>query len=223
MGGNFAILNPCPKKWTDLDGEGRARFCGTCKTLVHSIADYSPAEWNRLRRESNGRVCGFLCGESTSPPRSRRALLVGALFTAIAPLWAQTGRIRIRVTDITGAAIPTATASLLGPDNKTLRTESADIAGEILWTDLPVGDSVIVVKATGFDSRRLTVTSRNNKELLVEARLEVGSMGTVVTLAPEPAPVPPSLASAPAPAVSQTASPASPQPRRKHRWWKILF
>lgn len=27
--GNFAILNPCVKNWSDLEGEDRARFCAT--------------------------------------------------------------------------------------------------------------------------------------------------------------------------------------------------
>ena len=71
--------------------------------------------------------------------RSRRAILVGALLTVITPLWAQTGLVRIRVTDSLGSVIPAATVALLGTDDQPIRTEVANDAGESVWTDLPLG------------------------------------------------------------------------------------
>ena len=95
MSARFAILNPCAKRWTDLSGDGRKRFCDECQTHVHALDQYSVREFEELKRNS-GRVC----------------------FTAISPLMAQSGRVRIRVIDLTGAVILSAAASLLGGDDK---------------------------------------------------------------------------------------------------------
>jgi hypothetical protein len=216
MGGSFAILNPCPKKWSDLEGEGRARFCRTCQTHVHSIADYSTEEWNRLWQDSKGRVCGFLCGESPRPPRSRRAILVGALLTAVAPLLAQSGRARIRVTDPTGTVVPHATVSLLGSNDRPIRTEPADERGEVLLTDLPLGDSRFSVVVPGFMTFHGTVTVRGSEEQVIEAHLLLGTTGTVVTIdlaQPAQMPNPQTL--------DQPAQPAPLKPTKRH-WWQIF-
>ena len=126
-------------------------------------------------------------GAETAPePRSRRAVLMGALLTAIAPLMAQTGRVRIRVTDATGAVIPTAEASLLAFDNRPIRTAKADEAGEILLIDLPLGNCRFRVSAAGFASRTLTITIANSEELQLDAKLEVGPIGEIVIVEAQP-------------------------------------
>ena len=136
----FAILNPCAKRWTGPGGDGRKRFCDECQTYVHALDQYSVEEFDELKRKS-GRVCGFLTGESLPEPRSRRAILIGAFLTAISPLMAQSGRLRIRVSDITGAVIPGAEVALLGMDGNALRTENANEQGEFIFSDLPIGNS----------------------------------------------------------------------------------
>lgn len=95
---------------------------------------------------------------------------------------AQTGRVRIRVTDVTGAIIPRAQVALLGPDDKPLRSEQADEMGEFVWTDLPFGESKMSVTSTGFETRRLIVTVRNSDEVKIDAQLRVGTMGDAVTV-----------------------------------------
>ena len=180
----FTILNPCQKRWTDLSGDGRKRFCDECQTDVHSLDQYSLEEFTELKRKSS-RVCGFLAGESLPEPRSRRAILIGAFFTAISPLIAQSGRVRIRVIDATGAVIPRAEVSLLGGDDKPQRTERANEVGEIVWTDLPFGDSKIRVTSLGFEACRLIVTVRNSDEVKIEAQLRVGTMGGAATSLPK--------------------------------------
>jgi uncharacterized surface anchored protein len=110
-------------------------------------------------------------------------VLVGALLTAISPLMAQTGRVRIQVTDASGAVVPGAVASLLGPDDNVIRTARSDGLGEIVLTDLPFGDCRFAVATPGFKARRLTVTVRNGDEVKIEAVLEIGAtMGDVVTV-----------------------------------------
>lgn len=113
-------------------------------------------------------------------PRSRRAVLVGARLTAISPLMAQTGRVRIRVTDPAGAVVPTAQASLLGPDDKPIRTARANEVGEIVFTDLPLGDARFAVVEQGFRTRRLTALIRNGEEVRVEAAFDGAFVGEIL-------------------------------------------
>jgi len=139
---------------------------------------------------------------------------VGALLTAISPLMAQTGRVRIRVTDRTGSVITTAEASLLGSDGKPVRTVNANNAGEIAFMALPLGDSRLAVIAPGFSMRPVTVTVRNGDELKIEAMLEVGTVGGAVTIEPVSAEL-----DAPAPALS---TPVPAAKRAKRRRWLIF-
>jgi len=216
----FRILNPCSKKWTDLRGDGRQRHCDECGKNVHAVAQYSNKEWDELCRTSNGCVCGFLGGESAPESRSRREVLVAALLTAVAPLMAQNGRVRIVVKDPTGALIPNAEAVLQGGDGKPTR---ANDAGEIVWSDLPLGSSTFVVSSLGFASRPVTVTVWNGDESRAEVTLEVGTMGTVIEVPMAegsqtvPSEIPQLTLSTTTPAVQ---APEAPRPK-KRRWWKF--
>lgn len=231
MSERFAILNPCAKRWTDLSGDGRKRFCDECQTYVHALDQYSVEEFVELKRKS-GRVCGFLAGESLPEPRSRRAILIGAFLTAISPLMAQSGRVRIRVTDVTGGVIPRAQIALLGPDDKPLRTEQADEMGELVWTDLPFGESSISVTSVGFATRRLIVTVRNAEEMKVDAKLNVGTMGGAVSVEVHiepPAELPhsltlpdPKMVAVPPPDVTSPPVAVAKPPRPKRHWWQIF-
>jgi hypothetical protein len=148
---------------------------------VRALDQYSQAELDQVWRESDGHVCGLLSEESPPEHRTRRAVLVGALLTAISPLMAQTGRVRIRVTAASGAVVPGAVGSLLGADDKSKKT--ANGMGEIVFTDLPFGDCRFTVAMPGFKNRSLTVTIRNGDEVKIEAVLDIGStMGDVVTV-----------------------------------------
>jgi len=231
----FAILNPCQKRWTDLSGDGRKRFCGECQTDVHALDQYSIEEFAELKRKS-GRVCGFLGGESLPEPRSRRAILIGVFFTAISPLMAQSGRVRIRVTDASGTVIPQAQASLIGGDGKPTLTVSANEVGEIVLTDLPIGESRLRVSRPGFKSLALTLTVQNSDELKVDAKLEVGAVGGAVQVEfrgelplEPPAELPhqltlpaPKMVAVPPPVVSDPGVEIAQSPRPKRRWWHIF-
>jgi hypothetical protein len=226
MGGNFAILNPCPKRWSDLSGDGRVRYCDLCKKNVHALDEYSPAERGALWRESDGHVCGML---STSPPeplRSRRVILLGALLTAVSPLFAQSGRLRIRVTDATGAVVPNANISIKG----TSITASTDVSGEAIITDLPVGNSQISITVPGFRIFDSTVTIQARGEQKLQATLQIGELvGEVVRINPE------DLSEQGNPAVNtiqmpysqtldlpQSTSPSTPSNPTKRHWWQIF-
>lgn len=200
MDGRFTIINPCSKSWSVLGGDGRKRFCDECQTYVHALDQYSLEEFQELKRKSPGRVCGFLAGESVPQPRSRRAVLVGALLTAISPLMAQSGRVRIRVIDPAGAVVPGAEVSLLGTDGEPIRVAKVNEIGEVVFTDLPIGDSRLLVNRQGFRNLPLTVTVLKSQEVSVNAKLEIAVWG--VDIMGEVAPVVPQ--------------------RPKRHWWHIF-
>jgi hypothetical protein len=178
---NFAIPNPCAKKWSDLQGEGRARFCAACKTHVHFIANYSPSEWKKLWGNSNGHVCGFL-GDSPPPPRSRRTILVGALLTAVSPLFAASGRVKFRVIDPTGGPVPKASIAVLNSEDKAVQCIETDQFGEAVLTGLPLGDSRFAVTSPVFIGRRLAITFHKVK---VEVNLWLPFIGIVEEVKPK--------------------------------------
>jgi len=124
----------------------------------------------------------MLDGTSVPVPRSRRAVPAGALLTAMSPLMAQAGRIRVRVTDPTDGVVPGAEISLVGADYKPVQTQRADRVGEAAFTGLPMGNCRIVVSSPGFKTKSVSVVIQNGEELRVEARLEIGAitMGTIV-------------------------------------------
>jgi hypothetical protein len=165
MDGIFAILNPCAKKWSDLQGDGHARFCATCKTHVHLIADYSPNEWKKLWDDSKGHVCGFL-GNLPAPPRSRRAILAGALLTAVSQLFAASGRVKFRVIDLAGAPVSKANIAVLDSEDKAAQSVESDEFGEAILTGLPLGDFAIRRYESGVrkTSADLDVSQREGSE-----------------------------------------------------------
>ena len=234
----FVILNPCPKRWTDLTATNptaRTRFCPDCQTQIHDLNRYSPQELADLRRASPGRLCGYLAREQSyiTPPRSRRAMLLAAFLTAISPLIAQSGKVRIRVMDPSGARIPAAEISLLGDgpdrDGKTLQIVSTDAIGEAVITGLPMGDSSVRMIKPGFRNLMLLITVKNGEEQQIDATMEVnqGIMGVFVELKFPLDPVPIDSAPRDLPPNSSRTSTAIPPPippkatpKKKHkRWW----
>jgi len=178
----FTILNPCSRHWDELPGTGRARYCDTCQTLVHDFREYSPEEWDQVRSQSNGRVCGYMAADISPVQPSRRALLAGALLTAVSPLIAQSGRVRIRVTDATGSVLPSAEATRLGTDDKPMDYMRANERGEVVWTGLPMGVCQFAVWSPGFNTYRISVIIKNADEIQAYAQLELGTLGSFVEI-----------------------------------------
>jgi Carboxypeptidase regulatory-like domain len=102
---------------------------------------------------------------------NRRAVLIGAPLLANAPLWAQTGAVRIRVTDSNGRAIPQASVSLANAWNRTISSASANNAGEVHRTHLPFGDLYFYASAPGFDPYRagIAICDRRERTIAVKA------------------------------------------------------
>jgi uncharacterized surface anchored protein len=113
-------------------------------------------------------------------PRSRRAIQVGALLTMASPLFAQSGRVRIRVLDATGAPVPSAEVALLGADDKPVRKMRCDSNGEVAWTDLAIGNHRFRIDCPGFKVLFFTIVAESGNEVQKDAVLQVGEVGQVV-------------------------------------------
>jgi hypothetical protein len=204
----YSIPNPCTKqKWADMEGNGRARLCRECCTLVHNIEAYSEAEWERLWRASGGKVCGMRGGESPREVRSRRSVLAGVLLTAISPLMAQDRRLVLVALDPAGAVVAGVKVELLDKDGKILRANQTNQVGEVVWTDLPIGDSTFRFSINGFKSKSVNVMLIGVGEKRVEVKLDVSAEveGGAVT---EEHPI--------------VGEFLGPKKQPKKRWWKFL-
>lgn len=55
------ITNPCPMRWSELDGDHRKRFCGQCRQHVYRLSELRTDEVLALLRTSKTeRVCAQL-------------------------------------------------------------------------------------------------------------------------------------------------------------------
>jgi|SRR5579862_6164056 len=101
---------------------------------------------------------------------ARCLALLGILIVGCSPSAARAASAHIRVTDQHGARIPGATAFLAGPDHKPVRGAEAnsDSVGEIVVTDLPLGNSRLIIHKEGFKDQPVTVTVHPDEEPRVE-------------------------------------------------------
>ncbi|WP_265594675.1 hypothetical protein [Haloferula sp. BvORR071] len=51
------IASPCPKKWTDMSGDAKRRFCEHCQLHVHNLSAMSVRERDQFVAESGGHAC----------------------------------------------------------------------------------------------------------------------------------------------------------------------
>ncbi len=145
---------------------------------------------------------------------------------------AQSGRLRIRVSDITGAVIPGAEVALLGMDGNALRTENANEQGEFIFSDLPIGNSRLRVSRRGFYSKPVTITLQNSEEVTLQVKLEVGSQGGAVRVEghigppaelPHPLTLPaPKMVAVPPPDVTSPQVEVELPLHPKRHWWQIF-
>lgn len=182
MSDSFVIVNPCSRRtWPDLPGNERRRHCDVCNRDVHALGRYTDGERRELWRQSGGRVCGLLPTSPRTLRPSRRQVLVGALLTITAPLFAADGRVRILVKDRDGFPLPGAEVSLLDAADKVLETRMSDAAGLVVWTGLRPGLYRFSVTLLGFESAILTALASADEEPVV-AILRVGFIGEILTV-----------------------------------------
>jgi hypothetical protein len=107
-----------------------------------------------------------------------------------APAFAQTGTAVIKGTilDSTGAAIPGAKLTLTHSATNTVRAGGSTTAGTYYLPSLPPGRFVLTVEAPGFKRWSGTVSLQVGETAVIDPRLDVGTVDTVVEVA-EAAPV----------------------------------
>lgn len=107
----------------------------------------------------------------------RWVAFTGALLLGLVLPTAQTGTVRIRVTDPLGRPISEATASLLDTDDRPVSTMTADESGEILWTGLPPSEHRFGICSPGFSLLVFDVTVRGGVEQKIEANAQARLYG----------------------------------------------
>lgn len=55
---NVRIASPCAKKWEELAGDERVRFCAHCQLNVYNFSAMTKAEVESFLMKAEGRVCG---------------------------------------------------------------------------------------------------------------------------------------------------------------------
>ncbi len=70
--------------------------------------------------------------------------------------------------------------SLMDSADQAVRTRETDESGELLWTDLPLGEAVFVVRPSGGQTKRITIAIRSAKELKAEVHIFTPVTGMIV-------------------------------------------
>jgi hypothetical protein len=115
--------------------------------------------------------------------------VAGLLLAAVLPLVGQTGRVRVRITDPLGARIFDAPVSFFDKDRKVVQQARSDRMGELVLTDLPVGEGSVEIAVPGFKRMtyaQLKVDSEGEKVIdakLQPARISVDYEGSTGPLA----------------------------------------
>jgi hypothetical protein len=54
---NLKVASPCSARWSDMDGDERARFCAQCQKHVYNLSSLSADEAVALIRAKEGTLC----------------------------------------------------------------------------------------------------------------------------------------------------------------------
>ncbi len=123
--------------------------------------------------------------DAGSVPRALRILVAVALTTV--PLLSQSASLRGRVTDESGAVVPSATVTLNGPSGAT-RTTTATGTGVYLFTGLPPGDYTVAASAPNLAQPQPVKIALRGGERSLDLRLKVASTAQQVTVKESPGP-----------------------------------
>lgn len=57
---SLRIVEPCPKKWADMAGDGKKRFCEHCNLHVHNLSAMKPRQIQALAQTPGRRCVAYL-------------------------------------------------------------------------------------------------------------------------------------------------------------------
>lgn len=120
-------------------------------------------------------------------PRILRAAAFSALAACLAVSAARaqtpdTASLSLRVTDLLGAVVPNATASIANLTTGRTHTGFTDRLGRILWVGLPIATYRVRVRRRGFEPAAVRVTLRGGEAGQVTLRLAVAGGRSTVTI-----------------------------------------
>ena len=181
----ISIPKPCQENWHQMDGTAQERFCAKCRSSVIDFSALTRKEAERLLKSAKGPICGRLVHDPQGdivfrpdPGAGNFARVAGLSLTAISGLAAQsTCELKIQAKDITGAVITHANVSTK-PGTKSGETNSHGAFS----TQLEPGHYQLEVQSPGFETFRraeIEVACSNQQPTVVEATLNVGSMGGI--------------------------------------------
>jgi hypothetical protein len=127
------IQTPCPKRWDELIGDEKKRFCSECRLHVHNGAALTRDEATALVQGGTGRVCMRLeldpVGEPVfrdSEPATRRSLR-RRTFAARAAAWAMSAGAAVLAACARTAPLPGSETPALDP----CTSNSTNIMGKV--------------------------------------------------------------------------------------------
>lgn len=100
---NLRIASPCPKKWEEMAGDERVRFCSHCQLNVYNFSAMTRIEAESFLLKAEGRVCGRLyrradgnvltqdCPVGLRAIRQRVSRLAATAFSAVVGLFGGMG------------------------------------------------------------------------------------------------------------------------------------
>ncbi|MBI1766010.1 MAG: carboxypeptidase regulatory-like domain-containing protein [Acidobacteria bacterium] len=101
--GNVRVASPCPKKWEEMAGDERVRFCSHCQLNVYNFSAMTKAEAESFLLKAEGRVCGRFyrradgtmltqdCPVGLRAVRQRVSRLAATAFSAVVGLFTGAG------------------------------------------------------------------------------------------------------------------------------------
>jgi hypothetical protein len=191
----LAIPNPCHKTWDAMDRSPGQRFCDSCQTPVIDFESLTPAEAAQLMTTKKGRLCariihdpsGNIVFRRPDPSKGNLARIAGLSLISISSVAAAAAApasctLQVSAKDATGAPIQSATVTTKGAKGKT----GPD--GNFTAT-VPSGRYRIDIQKYGFKtfhSPAVKVACKQSNPTLVDAKLEVATMGKVITIKKNP-------------------------------------
>jgi len=115
------VASPCNARWSDMNGDERARFCGQCSKHVFNLSAMTRVQIETLVREKEGKFCGRFY---------RRA--DGRMLTADCP--SRLRRVRERIAAM-GAALCALVLSLGGCSGRSANPNRGE-TGQVLMGDV---------------------------------------------------------------------------------------
>lgn len=208
------VVRPCTESWDEMQGDERVRYCAKCETNVVNLARLTRPEIEALIERTNGHFCSRLVRlpnglvQTAQDPGSLRfraaRWLSGMAFAASTTFAAESGELRVRAVDATGAVVERAKVTVVDGESKPAAIAETDQTGEANIRDLVPGAYRVEIALVGFATFRQNIQV-TDKAVSLLAELKVGSVGGTAVVVES------------VPLLPRTTTPSSSQSKSKKR------